>query len=47
MSDNNTYGSLNLDDLAKQQGLDVHITSTRNENPKDSDLRRFKEKWLL
>ena len=47
MSDNNTIGSFNLDEIAKQQGLDVHIKSTRNENPKDADLRRFKEKWLF
>ena len=40
----NTIGSFNLDEIAKQQGLDVHIKSTMGENPKDADLRRFKEK---
>lgn len=47
MSDNNKVGFFNLDEISRQQGLDVHIKSSRNENPKDADLRRFKDKWLF
>lgn len=45
--DKNKIGSFNLDEIAKQQGLDVHIKSTKNENPKDADLRRLKDKSLF
>jgi len=47
MSKDNKIGSFNLDEIAKQQGLDLHIKSTKNENPKDADLRRFKDKLLF